>query len=227
MSDGGAVAARIGCSDLAGRTRDERRAWATPGSSHDRLIRTARIGLPLAIAALALFLTAAPFTSGRDISFVLAKDQVAVAKERLRVSRALYRGQDAKGRAFALRADSAVQASSRDPVVRLEKLSARLAMADGPATLVAGHGRYAMDEQRVALDGPVDFATADGYRVATQDVLVDLDTKRMESRGAVTGRTTLGTFSADRLSGNLEDRTLRLDGRARLHIVQRQSRGRR
>ena len=214
-------------SDLAGRTRDARRAWAIPGSSHDRLIRTARFGLPIAVGALVAVLATAPFTSGRDISFVLAKDKVAIASERMRVSRALYRGQDDKGRAFALTAASAVQDSSSDPIVRLQDLTARITLDDGPGRLVAQRGRYDMDSQRVAIDGPVDFTAADGDRMTTRDVLVDLDTKRMESRGPAEGRTTMGTFSGDRVSGDLQTRIFHLDGGVRLHIDQSQSRGRR
>lgn len=221
------MATQLGCSALAGRTRDARRSWAAPGSSHDRLIRFARVGVPAAIGVLAAFLATAPFTSGRDISFVLAKDQVAVAKERMRVSRALYRGEDGKGRPFALTAGSAVQATSSDPVVRLEQLSARIALTDGSATLAAQRGRYDMDSQRVAIDGPIAFASADGYRMTTRDVLVDLETKQLRSRGAVEGRTPIGTFRANRLGADLETRVVRLNGQARLHIVQRQSRGRR
>ena len=214
-------------SDLAGRTRDARRAWAVPGSSHDRLIASARIALPIAIGALAAILAAAPFTSGRDISFVLAKDKVAIASERMRVSRALYRGEDSKGRAFALTAASAVQVSSSDPIVRLHDLTARIALNDGPGRLIAQRGRYDMDSQRVAIDGPVDFTAADGDRMTTRDVLVDLDTKRMESRGPADGRTAMGTFRGDRSSGDRETRIFHLDGGVRLHITQSQSRGRR
>ena len=214
-------------SDLAGRTRNARRAWAVPGSSHDRLIRAARLGLPIAVGALVAILATAPFTSGRDISFVLAKDKVAIASERMRVSRALYRGEDSKGRAFALTAASAVQVSSSDPIVRLQDLTARIALDDGPGHLVAHRGRYDMDNQRVAIDGPVDFTAADGDRMQTRDVLIDLDTKRIESRGPADGRTNMGTFRGDRVSGDLESRVFHLDGGVRLHIDQSQSRGRR
>ena len=215
----------VALSQSAGRSRDARRAWAVPGSSHDRLIRVTRIGLPAAVGGLFALLTLAPLTAGRDISFVLAKDRVAVAKERLRVSKALYRGEDGKGQPFALTAASAVQVSSSDPVVRMTDLSARIGLSDGPATLVAGHGRYDMDNEKVTIDGPIRFASADGYRMTTRDVLVDLDTRQLESHGPVDGHMPLGTFAADRLSADLESRIVRLDGRARLHIVQSRARG--
>lgn len=212
-------------SELADRVRTNRQHWAAPGSSHDRVIGSTRIVLPIAIGVLAAVLGAAPLTMGRDISFVLAKDRVEVAKERLRVTEALYRGEDAKGQPFQIRAGSAVQVSSRDPIVKLKDLSARIQLTDGPATIGASRGRYDMDSERVAVDGPVVFQSADGYRMATRDVAIDLKTRRVASGGPVDGRMPLGTFSANRLRADLNSRTVVLDGRARLHIVQRQSTG--
>ncbi len=211
-------------SELADRVRTERQRWAVPGSSHDRLIRVLRIVLPLAIVALTILLAVAPLTIGRDISFVLAKDRVDVARERLRVTEAIYRGADSKGQPFLLRAGSAVQASSRDPVVRLNALSARITLADGPAMIAARKGRYDMNTQRVMVDGPVVFRAADGYRIVTRDVAVDLDNREVASGGPVDGQMPLGRFSAGRMRADLNSRIVVLDGGARLHIVQGASR---
>jgi lipopolysaccharide export system protein LptC len=212
-------------SDAAVRQRRARQAWAAAGSSHDRLIGMLRIVLPLAIAVMAVLLALAPLLGGRDISFVLSKDRVAVAHERMRAEGAVYRGQDAKGQAFALQAGSAVQLTSRDPVVRLNDLSGRLDMTDGPATVTAPRGRYDMSQETVAIDGPVRFRRADGYQLDTRDVAVDLPTRLVRSGGAVDGRMPLGTFRANQLSADLRARTVVLSGRARLHIVQGAARG--
>ena len=212
-------------STLATEQRRARRRWAVAGSGHDRLITVLRVALPLAVAALAALLALAPITVGRDISFVLSKDRVDVAPERMRVTRAVYRGQDGKGQPFRLNAASAVQASSRVPIVRLTALDAAIQLADGPATLRAQHGRYDLDTTRIAIDGPVLFDGAGGYRMTTRDVLVDMKTRNLASRGKVDGTMPLGTFSADRLRAKLDDKIVNLDGHARLHIVQRRGRG--
>jgi lipopolysaccharide export system protein LptC len=211
-------------SELADRVRTERQHWAIPGSSHDRVICAIRIILPMAIGVLVVVLAAAPLTMGRDISFVLAKDRVEIARERLRVTEAVYRGADSKGQPFMLRAGSAVQASSRDPVVKLNALSARIMLADGPAVIAALRGRYDMDTQRVMVDGPVVFKSADGYRIVTRDVGIDLDNRRVASGGPVDGQMPLGRFSAGQLVADLNSRTVVLDKGARLHIVQGASR---
>lgn len=211
-------------SEIAQRKRSLRQRWAAPGSRHDRLIGLARVAFPMAIGALAAVLAIAPLTRGNELSFVLAKDSVDIAKERMRVSSALYRGEDSKGQAFALRAGSAVQTSSRDPVVRLKDLTGQIALPEGPATVTAGQGRYDMDKESVAVDGPVQFQTADGYRLATRDVVVDLKSRQVTSTGEVDGAMPLGTFSAGTMRADLQARTVTLEGRARLRIVQRRGR---
>jgi len=211
-------------SELAEQQRQERRIWAAAGSSHDRLIASLRIILPMAVGVLAAFLAFAPLTVGRDISFVLSKDRVDVARERMRVEHATYRGENGKGQAFTLDAASAVQASSRDPIVHLSQLDAKIQLQDGPATIRANQGRYDMDNQNIAIDGPVRFDSAGGYHIITRDVFVDMDERMAHSRAPVDGTMPLGHFSADRMSADLERHIVRLDGRARLHIVQGRAR---
>ena len=201
--------------------RRRRRDWAMPGSSHDRVIAVARVVLPASVVMLTLALAAAPITSGRDISFVLSKDRVTTAKERMRISQALYRGEDQKGQPFQLNAVSAVQQTSADPIVKLDPLSAKIQLPSGPATIVSPKGRYNLNNQRVALDGPVTFHTADGYHLATHDVDLDMTTKKLASRNPVTGTMPLGTFSSDRMQADLDEKVVVLDGHARLHMTQR------
>lgn len=212
-------------SELADQARREQRRWAAPGSSHDKLLGILRKLIPAGIVLAVIFLTFAPLSMGRDISFILSKDRVAVAKERMRVNNAQYRGTDNEGQPFAISAGSAVQRSSSEPVVNLEALSARIQLKDGPAAIAANHGRYDMEKQRVAIIGPVVFKTQDGYRLATRDVGIDLQTRSLASAGSVDGTMPLGRFSADGLRADLNRRIVMLDGRARLHIVQGQSRG--
>ena len=214
-------------SELAEQQRRARRIWAASGSSHDRLIAAARVALPAAIAVLAAFLALAPLTVGRNISFVLSKDRVDVARERMRVSQATYRGLDGKGQPFQLDAASAVQQSSRDPIVRLQRLNATIQATDGPAKLRANRGRYDMDSERMAIDGPVVFDGSGGYHIETRDVLLDLKQRDMTSRAPVDGKMPLGTFAANRMHADLDARTVTLAGRARLHIVQGRATARR
>jgi len=213
-------------SRLADTQRTQRQHWALPGGSHDRLVRVLKIVLPIGVAVLAVFLATAPFTMRGEVSFVLDKNDVAVAGERMRVREALYRGEDSQGRPFSLRAGSAVQKTSREPVVEMRDLSARLLMQEGPAVLTAQQGRYWMDTDMVNVDGPVQFAAANGYRLTTRDVNIDLKARTMNSDGAVYGRLPIGTFSGDHLRADLGERTVTLQGNARLRIEQNALKGR-
>ena len=197
-----------------------RQIWARPNGSHDRLIRVARVLLPSLIGVLAAGLVLAPLLKSGEVSFVLAKDSVAIARERMKVTAALYRGEDSKGQPFALRAGSAVQVSSKDPVVRLKDLRAEIRLSDGPAMISANDGRYDMDRETVNVDGPIRFNAANGYELVTRDVGISLKTRQLASGGPVTGRMPLGSFSAGRIRADLSARSVVLDGRARLHIVQ-------
>lgn len=205
-------------SDVAARLRSQKRSWAHPGSSHDRVVRTGLWLLPLGIGVLGAFLVMAPLLMGGDVSFVLDKNRVAMATERLRLDAAEYRGADAKNQPFRLRAGSAVQRSSAEPIVQLRDLSAELQLPEGPATLKADRGHYDLNKEQVAVDGPIKFQTSDGYTLNTRDSTVDLKTRQMASGGAVTGTTPLGTFSGNKMTADLEKRTVSLDGNARLRI---------
>lgn len=204
----------------ADQIRNRRQLFAAPGSSHDRLVRVLGTVLPAAIGVLVAFLALAPLLRNTEVSFLLDKNQVEIARERMRVTQALYRGQDSEGRPFSLEAGSAVQKSSRNPVVEMNDLAARILLKEGPGVLEAGRGNYNMDTEQVSIVGPVQFSSANGYRMVTRDVDIDLPDRSMVSRGEVTGRLPTGTFRADRLKADLAERTVTLEGRARLRMTQ-------
>ncbi|WOE75177.1 LPS export ABC transporter periplasmic protein LptC [Alterisphingorhabdus coralli] len=208
----------------AEQQRSQRQLFAAPGSRHDTIVRLLQRVLPLGIGALVAFLVLAPLVQRSELSFLLDKDTVEIANERMRVTDALYRGKDSKGRPFSLKAGRAVQRSSDVPVVELEDLTARILLASGPGTLDANEGSYDMEAETVRIDGPIRFNAANGYRMITRDVDVDLKERTLQSRGAVSGRTSVGTFRADQLSADLEQRTVTLVGNASMRIEQGQLR---
>ena len=204
----------------ADHDRTMRQLWATSGSSHDRVVRILRFGLPLVIGVVAAVMIFSPFTQRTEVSFLLAKDKVEVAQERMKVTRAEYRGQDGKGQPFALLAGSAVQKSSAEPIVRMSDLSGAITLTDGPATIVAKNGAYNMDTEKVDFPGDVQVKSADGYRIDAKNVAVDLKTRSLVGQGGVNGTLNIGHFSANELTADLEKRIVRLHGNARLRINQ-------
>lgn len=205
-------------SEIARQERSKRKVWARPGSSHDYLVRTLLMVLPAGIGVLGAFLVMAPLFMGGDVSFVLDKNKVDVASERLRIQTARYRGADAKGQPFVLQAGSAVQKSSAEPVVQLRELTAGIRLSDGPAQVRAERGRYDMSSETVSIDGPIAVRTSDGYRLDTRDSTVDLKQRQLTGTGNVDGSTPLGSFSGNRMTADLDQRTVRIEGNARLRI---------
>lgn len=207
-------------SEAANRKQEIKRHWAEPGSRHDAVIRATKYGLPVVIVVLVFLLAIAPFEKRGDVSFILDKNKVDEAKERMRVEQARYIGEDNKGQKFEIVADRAVQQSSNVPVVMIEGMRARLSLARGPLAIAALKGRYDLEQEEMLIDGPVRVAGPDGYRLVTRDVRVDLDKRTMQSRGPVMGAMQLGRFQAGRLRADLDERTVNLDGGVRLKIHQ-------
>ena len=199
--------------------RTNRQRWALPGGRHDRLIRAMRVVLPSIIGLLVALLAFSPFTGKQELSFVLNKDEVNLSRERLRVVEALYRGEDSKGRPFSLRAGSAVQKTSAQPVLEMTSLSGRISLKDGPASIIAQRGSYDLSKETMRVTGPL-AVESPGYDMVASNVELSLKDRTIQSFGPVSGRTKVGTFRAGRLRADLDTRVVRLDGGVRLRIDQ-------
>jgi lipopolysaccharide export system protein LptC len=207
-------------SELAERDRAVKRGWARPGSAHDVLVRFLKIVLPLGVGGLLAYLLLSPLSKNKEMSFLLDKKKVEVAHERLKTQSAQYRGVDDQGRPFTVVADRAVQPTSASPLVNVNGMAAQLQMKDGPATVKADQGQYNIDKQQMQVDGPVHVVAANGYKLETRDVNVDLNTHKVTGNHGVEGMTNVGTFSADNMAADIRNRSVVLTGRAHLHIPQ-------
>ena len=181
--------------------------------------------LPVAAVGLGLTILIWPLLGSQEFSFLLAKDQVALSRERLRVNRAEYRGTTANGEAFAISAGSAIQRTSADPVVELTALAARLDGKDGPATVDAPSGRYFIEEDRLEVTGPVKLRSDGGYTVDASTVAIDLKRRTVTTDAPVTGRLPMGNFRSNRMTGDLAGKRISLIGNVHLRIDQRGGRG--
>jgi lipopolysaccharide export system protein LptC len=207
-------------SEAARRDRAVKRHWAEPGSRHDLFVRATKFVLPLLIIALVVILAIAPFDKRGDVSFILDKNKVDAAQERMRVEAARYTGTDDKGQRFSIDADRAIQPTSDRPIVDIEGMRARLDLERGPLSITALNGRYNLDQQKVAIDGPVRVTGPDGYRLETRDVGIDLKNRNLASRGRVVGDMRLGHFEAGRMTADLGTREVVLTDGVRLKIKQ-------
>lgn len=181
--------------------------------------------LPAAAAVIGITILVWPLVSVQEFSFLLAKDQVAMASERLRVARAEYRGKTTAGEAFSITAGSALQRSSAVPVVELTALSAQLEGKDGPSEVTAPSGRYFLQDDRLEVAGSVKLRSDGGYSLDAEVVKIDLKRRTVKTAQPVTGRLPMGNFQADRLDGDLAGKRVSLIGNAHLRINQRGGRG--
>lgn len=205
-------------SDAAKAEARERRSWARPGSRWDRTAKLLRWAFPAAAVVILLTGLIWPLTQDREFSFILSKDQVEMAGDRMRLGAAIYRGEDARGRPFMIRAASGIQQTSADPQVVLTGLSARMEMEGGAALVTAPRGIYNLEQERLLVSGPVRVQRPDGYRLVTSDVAVDIPSRQLVGEGRVMGALPLGTFAADRLSADVSERTLVLEGNTKMRI---------
>jgi lipopolysaccharide export system protein LptC len=77
-----------------------------------------------------------------------------------------------------------------------------------------------MDQQKMDVDGPIHVTAADGYRLQTRNVTVDLNDHSLSGRQGVEGQMPLGHFTAGSMAASMRDRHVTLTGRAHLHIDQ-------
>jgi lipopolysaccharide export system protein LptC len=207
-------------SQAADRNRTIKQHWAEPGSRHDLVVRLMKFGLPVVIGIVLIILAVAPFEQRSEVGFILDKDKVDKAQERMRVDNARYSGTDSKGQNFEIVANSGIQQSSTVPIVTIAGMRARLDLAKGPLGIAARQGRYDLDAKTVAVDGPIAVRGPDGYRLSTRDVTVDFNQRTMQSQGPVSGSMELGEFTAGQLRADLDQKTVSLERGVRLKIRQ-------
>lgn len=203
-------------SDIAAEHRHQA---ALPGGNWDRFVATVKIVLPTLAALLLVTIIVWPLTSAREFSFLLAKDKVAMSKERLRTDNAVYRGETANGQPFVIRAAGAVQRSSAVPVIELKALAADVQLDDGPARVTAPGGRYEIDHDLLVVAGPVMMESAAGYSVNGADVRISLLNRTVVTNAPVAGTVPLGTFRANSLRADIGGKRVTLGGGTHLHIV--------
>ncbi len=199
--------------------RDRRRAFAAPGGSHDRVVRFLAKWLPAGIGVVAAVMILSPLAQRGEVNFLLDRNKVAVTNERLRVDNATYRGLDNMSRPFTITAGSAVQRSASVPVVLMQDLFAQIQLSDGPGEISASGGAFDHSIEQFTADGDVNFRAADGFHMVASGVTIDLRHQLVTGSGGVQGAIPSGTFSADQIRANLEERTVALEGNARLRMV--------
>ena len=185
------------------------------------IVRWTKIALPSAVGVLIAVLALAPLDKKGDVSFILDKKKVQSAPERMRVEAARYTGTDDKGQQFVMTANRAIQPSSDTPLVDIRGMFARLNLDQGPLLIAANQGRYNIDTQRVAIDGPV--KVAGDRRLPAQHQRRQRRPEAAPAREPGPGAGRDAAWPVPRqpaFSADLGEHKVVLDGGARLKIVQ-------
>jgi len=206
-------------SPIADQMRDRRRAWAAPGGFHDRMVRFLARSLPAGVGAIVAAMMITPLFPRSEVSFLLDRTKVAITEDRLSVDQASYRGENTDGRTFQVDAGHASQHSARVPVVNMRDLTAQMQLKDGTARMTTATGQYHLDSDHVVAPGAVRVTTTTGMQLDSNSVDVDLKRRVAVGEGGVHGAMRAGTFSAQRMTADLDARTVTLDGRAQLHMM--------
>ncbi|MEE4452044.1 LPS export ABC transporter periplasmic protein LptC [Novosphingobium resinovorum] len=203
----------------AAQIQSRRRHFAAPGGSHDRLVALLAKVLPAGIGLVAAVMILVPLSPRGEISFLLDRNKVAITSERIRADNAAYRGKDNKNRDFTVTSGTAVQKTATTPIIEMLGLKADMNLNDGPAHVVAPRGAYNYDTEQIAVDGPVNFAAPDGYKMTTRNVAIDVKKQTAVGSGGVDGTVPTGTFRAETMHADLENRTVTLEGNAHLRMT--------
>ncbi len=199
--------------------RSRRQRFAAPGGGHDKVVHFLARALPVGVGIMAALMVITPLSPRGEVSFLLDRNEVSVIDERLSVDNAMYRGRDDLGRPFSITAGEAVQRSSAEGLVRMQDLIAQLLLPEGPARLSANGGTYDLESEVVDVDGPIELVSVDGYRMTANGVSLDLEEREMVGEKGVKGEIPAGAFSARSMRADLAERTLTLEGNARLTMV--------
>ena len=69
------------------------------------------------------------------------------------------------------------------------------------------------------VDGPVNFQGAGGYNMTTSQVNIDIKQKTAVATGGVSGAVPNGTFTAQTMHADLDNRVVTLEGNARMRMT--------
>ncbi len=179
----------------ADTSRDTPRVSAAAFRAHTRMVKTLRIVLPVAVAALAVLL-------GALVASHAAKVQATAPREtatRIRMVNPHFFGRDRQGRAFELGAAQAARSDANMQEVDLDEVSVTLDVNGAhPSRMTADHGVYREDTRILVLRGNVRVDDGRASTIATNEATVDTRAGTVVGQQQVASQTTVGSINAGR-----------------------------
>ena len=169
------------------------------GGLHSRIVRYARVLLPLAALALlsTLFLVADRVDPSNAIVFAGEEITERAADQQLTAPRAV--GRTSGGTAFELRADAARPDPADPRRLTMDALRLRLDEPSGTTTIAARSGLVDSASRGVTLSGMVEVDGPRDMRLRTERLDGSLDALRLTAPGRIEGSAAFGDFTAGRM----------------------------
>lgn len=186
---------------------------------HSGRVRFLRRALPIGVVVV-LGATIAvtyidPLSMAVDLPFELGR--LSLAGTQIKMEFPKLHGFTTDNRGYNVTAQSAAQDLTRPNQIDLEKIEARLELAEqGWANLTANTGRYDTKTEEMVLGGGVNFSTSSGYGGTLKEAQINIKAGRLVSEQPVELNYLDGKLTADRMEVTQKDSRALLTGRVRL-----------
>jgi lipopolysaccharide export system protein LptC len=207
----------------AGTTRRQSR----PSLGYSRFVNLMKFLLPAVATGLLLLDVAWPrIQSSLDhLRLAFARLDLSEARD-LRMVNARFSGLDKRHRPFVLTADVARQTPDHNDLMALDGPKGDITLQNGAwLAITAFTGVYLTQGQLLDLFGDVKLYHDRGYELTTDTAHVDMASGTAEGHDSVQGQGVFGDITSEGFRLLDHGQTIVFTGKAKLHIVPRQSEG--
>lgn len=179
-----------------------------------------KIGLPVAAVLLIAGLLFSTGVFNRRDKLDVSFSEIATKNDDLRMVSPRVTGLNKDGQPYTLSADTATQDLKMPNHVAMENINAEMKIddANGWMKLQATSGQLDSEAQILSLRDNINLTTTLGYAFHASQADINFKAGTMSSQSAVSGEGPLGAISADSMSANNAEQTLRFDGHVKLRI---------
>lgn len=183
--------------------------------AHTRVVRTARVALPVVAGLVLLLIVIWPLFGGSGDGSKAGPDQGD-----LEMTKARYLGTDTTDRPFEIRADRVMQLGDTGSQVDLSAPEADITMKGGDwLSMAADSGHYDQDKNVLTLQGKVSIFHGAGYEFRTNEAALDVDKGIAWGNKPVEGQGPLGMVEAGGFRVLQDGDVLVFTGAARLRAM--------
>jgi lipopolysaccharide export system protein LptC len=167
---------------------------------HSRAVRMLRVSLVLGITALLLGLVGLNYLPLGGLRLPVELGKLVIRGTKITMQQPHLTGFTSDSRAYQFSADSAAQDITKPDFVELQKLNAKMDMADKSTVyLWADRGLYNMKTDMLTLDDNIRLVSSTGYEARLSHALIDVNKGNVVSEKPVWVKLLDGFLDAGRL----------------------------